>query len=287
MGSRRQTLLGSGIDAGAYAYLTAAGISNGGSSLFAGTSYERTGAQIWTAINNRFQGIKDAGLQGLVLGWWPCLGATTAANKLNAKDPRDLDAAYRLVLYGSPTPFGGGMAWNGTTQYADTLLVPSVAGSLTTGMGLYYYSRSNALGGDCYDMGAVSSGSATFALSGRNNAGGSLNDVAYCKAFTIDQYVQESNAAVRGLGLYSVNRQPAVTTNRLTTNGTLLSAGSGAGTLPTRSVLLGATGIPGGVYGNSPHTMGEAAILLGASATQEAAWDSLAISCLTALGRNV
>ena len=48
------------------------------------------------------------------------VGGTATSHKFNLKDPRDLDAAYRLVFNGGWVHSSTGALPNGTTGYADT-----------------------------------------------------------------------------------------------------------------------------------------------------------------------
>ena len=51
---------------------------------------------------------------------YPMLGGNSAGCKFNAKDPRDLNAAFRLTFNGGLTFDASGMTGNGTNGYADT-----------------------------------------------------------------------------------------------------------------------------------------------------------------------
>jgi hypothetical protein len=51
---------------------------------------------------------------------YPFVGGTAAQHKFNLKDPRDLDAAFRLVFNGGWTHSSNGALPNGTNAYADT-----------------------------------------------------------------------------------------------------------------------------------------------------------------------
>jgi hypothetical protein len=54
---------------------------------------------------------------------YPFVGGTASSHKFNLKDPRDLDAAYRLVFAGGWTHSSTGAKPNGTTAYADTKFI--------------------------------------------------------------------------------------------------------------------------------------------------------------------
>jgi hypothetical protein len=53
---------------------------------------------------------------------YPFVGGSATSHKFNLKDPRDVDAAYRLVFNGGWTHTSTGALPNGTTGYADTKL---------------------------------------------------------------------------------------------------------------------------------------------------------------------
>ena len=55
---------------------------------------------------------------------YPFVGGTATSHKFNLKDPRDLDAAYRLVFNGGWVHSSTGAKPNGTTGYARTFLIP-------------------------------------------------------------------------------------------------------------------------------------------------------------------
>jgi len=60
---------------------------------------------------------------------YPFVGDTASQHKFNLKDPRDLDAAFRLVFSGGWTHSANGVLPNGTNAYADTFYLPSTEAS--------------------------------------------------------------------------------------------------------------------------------------------------------------
>jgi hypothetical protein len=93
------------------------------------------------AINNLVLGLKYDNLWNKMTAIYPFVGGTASTHKFNLKDPRDLDAAYRLVFNGGWTHSSTGATPNGTNGYADTFLAPSVLG--LNNIHLSYYSRTN------------------------------------------------------------------------------------------------------------------------------------------------
>ena len=94
-----------GIDADALAFITAAAI---------------TDATQQTAIDTLVKGMKADGIWTKMKAIYPFVGGTATTHKWNLKDPRDLDAAFRLVFNGGWTHSSNGALPNGTNGYADT-----------------------------------------------------------------------------------------------------------------------------------------------------------------------
>ena len=114
------------LDPDAAAFLSAAGISNQVQS---------------NAINNLVIDLKEEALWTMMDAIYPVVGGTAASHKLNLKDPRDLDAAFRLTFNGSWTHNSSGMkvATISTSNYANTHLTPSVTLSATSNSQTVYY----------------------------------------------------------------------------------------------------------------------------------------------------
>lgn len=78
------------------------------------------------AINNLVVGLKGNGTWTKHLAIYPLIGGTAAEHKWNLKDPRDLDAAFRLTFNGTVTHNANGITFAAaSTSFADTHLVPS------------------------------------------------------------------------------------------------------------------------------------------------------------------
>jgi hypothetical protein len=139
-----QTTLGRQVDvpvvsdSDAQAFLNAASI----------TSYTQA-----NAVNTLVTDLKSAGVWTKMKALYPFVGGSAASHKFNLKDPRDLDAAFRLVFNGGWTHTSTGALPNGTTGYADTKLIPSSVLS-TSSTHISVYSKTNATG-NYADMGAI------------------------------------------------------------------------------------------------------------------------------------
>lgn len=114
-------------------------------------------------VNTLVLAIKSASLWTNMKAAYPMIGGTAASHKYNLKDPRDLDAAFRLVFAASPTHSSNGVDWNGTTQYADTKLIPNTHFTNTNAT-IGYYSREN-VSESTIDMGVYDGTHATRIIS--------------------------------------------------------------------------------------------------------------------------
>jgi hypothetical protein len=99
-----------GLDPDAAAFIAAAGITN---------------ATEQQAINTLVIDLKGYSLWTKMKAIYPFVGGTSTTCKYNLKDPRDLDAAFRLVFNGGWTFASTGATPNGVNGYADTKFNPS------------------------------------------------------------------------------------------------------------------------------------------------------------------
>jgi hypothetical protein len=122
---------GSSFDPDAQAFITAAGITN---------------ATQQTAIDNLVIGLKADGIWTPMRAIYPFVGGTATTHKYNLKDPRDLDAAYRLAFGGGITHSSTGALPNGTNGYADTFFQPSNLPNNSIHFSAYYRADGNGGG---------------------------------------------------------------------------------------------------------------------------------------------
>jgi hypothetical protein len=138
------------VDPDAQAFITAAAITDPTQQSAINTLVtDLKGYNIWT----KFKAI------------YPIVGGTAATHKWNLKDPRDLDAAFRLTFATGWTHSANGMT--PLLTFADTKLIPSTAifGS-NQNIHLTYYSRSNTAGG--YEFGnSLSGDGSSFGISSK------------------------------------------------------------------------------------------------------------------------
>jgi hypothetical protein len=100
-----------GFDPDAQAYFTATGL---------------TGATNLNAVNQFVLDTKAAGIWTKMKAIYLFVGGTAALHKWNLKDPRDLDAAYRLVFFGGMTHSSNGILFGGVNGYGNTFLNDNV-----------------------------------------------------------------------------------------------------------------------------------------------------------------
>lgn len=206
-------------DPDARAFLIAAGISN---------------QQQQIAVDNLVIAAKANGWWTLCNAIYPIVGGSAFSHKFNLKDPRDLDAAFRLNFQGGWTHSATGANPNGTNAYADTFVVPSTALNLNDVHGSYY-SRDNTAFGSEYVIGAFQSGIQEFGLIIRRS-GGDYFSILY------DETVSLVNGTLAdGSGWFLASRA-SITSNVFYRNGVSVNSNSlaNAGTRPTISVYLAA-----------------------------------------------
>lgn len=98
-------LIWSSVDPDAQAFITAASI---------------TDPTQQSAINTLVTDLKGYGIWTKMKAIYPFVGGTASSHKFNLKDPRDLDAAFRLVFFGGVTHDSNGITGNGTNGFANT-----------------------------------------------------------------------------------------------------------------------------------------------------------------------
>lgn len=137
----------SSFDADAQAFITAAAI---------------TDSTQQNAINTLVIALKGYSIWTKFKAIYPIVGGTASQHKYNLKDPRDLDAAYRLTFATGWTHASTGMTPNGTSAFADTKLNVDTSTDLNS-VAFGVYSRSNTAGGNRYH--GVSSASTFLMIS--------------------------------------------------------------------------------------------------------------------------
>jgi hypothetical protein len=87
--------------------------------------------------------MKAAGVWSKMKAIYPFVGGSASSHKFNLKDPRDLNAAFRLQFFGGVTHSSNGVQGNGTNGYANTFLIPS-ANLTNNSLNVSVYSTQNS-----------------------------------------------------------------------------------------------------------------------------------------------
>lgn len=96
-----------------------------------------------TALIGLVKMLKSEGLWTKMKAIYPFIGGSAASHKLNLKDPRDTNDAFRLTFYGGLSHDGGGVYFNGSNSWCDTNM--NAATNLNVdNLHLSFYSRTNA-----------------------------------------------------------------------------------------------------------------------------------------------
>jgi hypothetical protein len=251
-------------DLDAAAYLSAAAIT---------TSTQRN------ALTQLCVNLKNQSLWTKFFAIYPVLGGSAASHKFNLKDPRDLDAAFRLVFNGTWTHSSTGMLPNGTNAYAATKFIPSSSGFTTSSGHFSYYSRTNNTAAVIVEMGAINSSgiqNSLFAFYSGNIMGCSYGSNA--GALTA--------AATRSDSLFVVNRNGATNDEMYRVTTRTINAAQTAG-LSTVEMYLAAQNNQGTAEGFTNRECAFATIGQGLSTTEETNLYNIIQIYQTALGRAV
>lgn len=106
------------------------------------------------SINKVIISLKSNGLWTKMYAVYLMMGGVAGAHKLNAKNPLDLDSAFRLTFGGGWTHTSSGALPNGTTGYANTHLVPSAVLALND-CHFSYYSTTELFEVNKIEMGSL------------------------------------------------------------------------------------------------------------------------------------
>ena len=116
-----------------------------------------------SAINQLVVDLKGYGIWTKMKAVYPFVGGTASQHKWNLKDPRDLDAAFRLVFCGGITHSSNGATPNGTNGYANTF-VNTLNNLGANSAHLAYYSRTNSAVANEIPMGNLNASSGASGL---------------------------------------------------------------------------------------------------------------------------
>ena len=186
------------------------------------------------AVNTLVTDLKSYGIWSKMKAIYPFVGGTASTHKWNLKDPRDLDAAFRLQFFGGWTHSANGALPNGTNAYADTKLVTSTNLSVNS-THLSFYTPTQSTSG-AHDIGNNLTGN--FALSAYYSGIGKL--------FVSYSYPTESvlNTNTNSKG-FIIGSRTANNSAKMYFNNSLINTLTTTRTsnLPAISLFLGATNV--------------------------------------------
>jgi hypothetical protein len=241
-------------DADCQAYLTAASI---------------TDVPISNAYNDFFVGLKTDSIWSKITQMYTFQQSTALSPKLNLKDPRDLDAANRIVYVGSPTITATGIDCTGGG--ANLKMTPTT--NLTLNDTHFSFDSATNVNGALYDIFS----SACIQIFSR------LSDL-----FLSDMYdfggaggrILVANTS--SVGFFTISRL-TTPTHRLYKNGTQVATNSNtSGSLGSSPIYLGTTAI-GSNYSNRTYRFASAG--LGLTNTDVSNLNTRVQTLMTALGR--
>jgi hypothetical protein len=209
---------------------------------------------------------------------YPFVGGSAASHKFNLKDPRDLDAAYRLVFNGGWVHSSTGAKPNGTNGYANTYLVPSTRYTDSNSISIGFYSRTN-ISENSNDIGSMQSELKSIGIQTRwtdNKIYGVCYDDSV-RAIIVNN--------LDSTGFFTLSRT-TTTSLRLYKNETTLGSYTNTvtGSLPTAQINLGSYN---GLVNFSTREQALAFIGDGLSETETLSFYAAVQTYQTALGRAV
>jgi len=235
-----------------------------------------------TAINTLVTDLKTYNIWTKMKALYPFVGGTASSHKWNLKDPRDLDAAYRLVFSGGWTHSSTGALPNGTTAFADTKLIPSSSLTANSAHQSFYLRANisifhNAVYG-CY----TTFGTNNFLLYPYSFGIGWISDI-------LDNSLSRIVSNAGNSTGYVISTRSSSNSHKIFRNNTQIASTNNAtnGNYPTINYYLGAgnqNGTPG-TYDSNEHAF--ASIGDGLTDTEAANFYTAVQAYQTTLGRQV
>lgn len=128
-----------------------------------------------SAITQLVADLKSANIWTKMKALYPFVGGTATTHKFNLKDPRDLDAAYRLNFFGGGSHSATGWKPNASNAYAELgSLNMNTISAIDYSVGVYL--RTNEANGNYYDFGATNNVDTGWYMM---NARGSIDQINY------------------------------------------------------------------------------------------------------------
>jgi hypothetical protein len=222
MSAIQQIAASYGLDPDASAFISAAGI---------------TDATQQSALNALVAQLKGYGVWTKMKAIYPFVGGTSTTHKFNLKDPRDLDAAFRLAYTGTITHDSNGFTGNGSTGYADTKLNGSTQ-SLNNDSHLSVYVRTNSAAADKSEISAYNGLSAYWTIKCRDSGDVTFNGVY---RFTADGFISVSGNT-NSSGFYTLTRRSSSDAESYKNGSSTGTTTTTTQSIPSSNVLIGTRG---------------------------------------------
>ena len=267
----RAGIVASQLDYDALKFINAAGLTNSTQIL---------------AVHYLVFNLKLQGLWTKCNAIYPVVGGTATTHKFNLKDPRDLDAAYRLTYVGSAwTHDANGMLPLQGFSYANTNLTGSTLSNTSHHLSIYsnFNDTSNTSDAPLIAGADQNSYANRLDMGIYYNNSGTL--VSFFTSGASGTQVLFTDASM--LGLYTGSRTSS-TRNDIYKNSTSRAnnTGTNSATLPTNNIILGGWNVDTGVrYGY--RRIAFASIGSGLSATDVSNLYTIVQQYQTLLSRNV
>jgi hypothetical protein len=213
---------------------------------------------------------------------YPFVGGTSNTNKFNLKDPRDVNAAFRLSFVGGWTFTNNGAQGSGSNNYADTFF--NMASNLTfadSGFSIYFGNN-----------GSGSHGARAVNPTVVGNPGAAPYMYYNGTNFTAFYWAVESsgNRVTTNTGptsgFWSLSRTNSTQFSVYRNSGLLGSVGSG-GSFPSLNFYLSATNDNGIVSSRSNSLLSFSALHTGLTSTESQLFYRIVEKYQVALGRNI
>ncbi len=214
---KRYAPLGSSNDADAQAFIDAAGI---------------TDATQKSAVNQLVLDLKSALIWTKMKAIYPIVGGTASTHKWNLKDPRDLDAAFRLTFSTGWTHASTGMT--PSSAYADTFLNQTTNYSVNDNLHLSFYSRTNASTANTNEIGCQTNSGTYNVLSLRRGDNSNNTYYAINTISNIANFIDSNSAA------FYIGTRTGTTINGFRNNIKAATATGAATTRPNVKIVIAA-----------------------------------------------
>jgi hypothetical protein len=230
------------------------------------------------AINTLVTDLKSANLWTKMKALYPFVGGSATAHKFNLKDPRDLDAAYRLTFAGGWTHTSTGAKPNGTNANANTFFDNTKFISLGNAS-IGAYTRTNRVGANSCTLGGHWDGVSSTVIIPRwtdGNAYFGLNSTSWSILPTTDT-----------LGFYQASRNNSSTQMIISKNNYSQTANSTIGNSHNVTIKLGSGSNPYGAWAYDNLELAFSSIGDGLSSSEVTAFYTAVQKYQTSLGRQV